>query len=149
MGIECLSQWYPANFTIDGQTYLTAEHFMMANKAVVFGDSEAYEAVLRGATPQDAKRIGREIRGFDAARWQAVCFELVVEGNAEKFSQNPSLRDFLLDTGDRVLVEASPVDRVWGIGVAADDPRAANPEQWEGENLLGFALMEVRRRIAD
>ncbi len=149
VGKECLSQWYPASFVIDDKTYPTAEHFMMASKAVVFGDSEACESVLRAATPQDAKRIGREIRGFDSERWQAVGFELVIEGNVEKFSQNPTLRDFLLCTGESVLVEASPVDTVWGIGLAADDPAATNPEKWKGSNLLGFALMEVRRRIAE
>lgn len=148
VGKECLSQWYPASFVIGDQTYLTAEHFMMASKAVVFGDSEAYESVLLAATPQEAKRIGREIRGFDSARWIGVSFGLVVEGNVEKFQQNAVLREFLLTTGESVLVEASPVDTVWGIGLAADDPNATNPEQWKGENLLGFALMEVRRRLA-
>jgi ribA/ribD-fused uncharacterized protein len=122
---------------------------MMASKAALFGDSEAYEAVLKAATPQDAERIGREIRGFDNQRWQATSFEFFVEGNVKKFEQNPPLRDFLLSTGDRVLVEASPVDSVWGIGLAADDPRAGNPAQWEGSNPLGFALMAVRRRLAE
>ncbi|MFM0326659.1 NADAR family protein [Caballeronia glebae] len=89
------------------------------------------------------------MRGFDNQRWQATSFELVIEGNVKKFEQNPPLRDFLLSTGDRVLVEASPVDSVWGIGLAADDPRAGNPEQWEGSNLRGFALMAVRCRLAE
>ena len=88
------------------------------------------------------------MRGFDEARWSAARREIVLLGNLKKFQQNPPLAKFLLSTGSCVLVEASPVDRVWGIGLAADDERAANPLQWRGENLLGFALMEVRDRLA-
>ena len=87
------------------------------------------------------------MRDFDASRWDAAAFGIVTRGSKEKFGQNPELRAFLLETGDAVLVEASPVDSVWGIGLAADDPRASDPRQWQGRNLLGFALMAARSQL--
>lgn len=148
-GKGCLSQWFPAGFTIDGATYPTAEHFMMAAKARLFGDSDMVARVLASATPQQAKALGRQVAGFVEAIWLEHRFALVVEGNLAKFGQNPDLKKFLLATRDSVLVEASPVDRIWSIGLAADDPRAQDPARWRGENLLGFALMEVRARLRD
>ncbi len=147
VGKECLSQWWPARFIVDGQAFASAEHFMMAGKARLFGDEPALARILAAPSPAAAKQVGREVRGFDAARWNAACLGLVTQGNIEKFRQNPALADYLLGTGRRVLVEASPVDRVWGIGLAADDPRAENPEQWRGPNLLGFALMAARETL--
>jgi 7-cyano-7-deazaguanine synthase len=143
----CLSQWYPAAFEVDGLRYPTAEHFMMAEKARLFGDEAARLAIVQAAAPGAAKALGRGVQGFDEARWQAARYAIVVRGNAAKFGQNPALRAFLLNTGERVLVEASPVDRIWGIGLAADDVRAQQPEHWPGQNLLGFALMDVRRSL--
>ncbi len=147
LGPGCLSQWWPSEFTVDGVRYRTAEHFMMAAKARLFGDEEAERAIIGAGHPKQAKDLGRRVRGFDEAAWSAARFDLVVRGNLAKFGQDPGLRDFLLRTGDRVLVEASPLDRVWGIGLAADDERAGNPGQWRGLNLLGFALMEVRQAL--
>ncbi|MFF5717904.1 NADAR family protein [Streptomyces buecherae] len=148
VGAECFSQWFPSPFVVDRVTYATAEHWMMAGKARLFGDAEAERQVIAAPHPGQAKEIGRSVRGFDDALWRERRFELVVEGSVEKFGQRPELRDYLLSTGTRVLVEASPVDRIWGIGLSADDERAAVPHQWEGQNLLGFALMEARRRLA-
>ncbi|MFD0725296.1 NADAR family protein [Lysobacter brunescens] len=145
---SCFSQWYPSPFTVDGVRYATAEHWMMAGKARLFGDESALAKVLANDDPGAAKAAGRGVRHFDEARWSAHRFDLVVEGNLAKFSQHPDLRRFLLSTGDRVLVEASPVDPIWGIGLAAADPRATEPAQWTGLNLLGFALMVVRERLA-
>ncbi|GAA1258765.1 NADAR family protein [Sphaerisporangium rubeum] len=147
VGAGCLSQWWPADFVEDGVVYRTAEHFMMAAKARLFGDEEAAAAIVAAGHPKEAKDLGRRVHGFDEARWTAARFDLVVRGNLAKFGQHPELREFLLATGDRVLVEASPVDRVWGIGLAADDERAEDPESWQGANLLGFALMEVRQAL--
>mgnify|MGYP002621576836 FL=1 len=149
VGRGCLSQWWPAEFTVDGVRYRTAEHFMMAAKARLFGDAETEAAIIAAGHPGQAKDLGRQVRGFDEETWRDARFDLVVQGNLAKFGQNPELRDFLLGTGDRVLVEASPVDRVWGIGLAADDERAERPECWRGLNLLGFALMEVRQALRD
>ncbi|MER5789248.1 NADAR family protein [Streptomyces sp. NPDC001980] len=144
---SCLSQWWPSPFVVDGVEYATAEHWMMAGKARLFGDPEAERAVLAAAHPAAAKKAGRLVRGFDEAIWQRERFGIVAEGSAHKFGAEPGLRDFLLGTGDRVLVEASPVDRVWGIGLAATDAGAEDPQRWRGLNLLGFALMEARARL--
>ncbi|TSB21364.1 NADAR family protein [Streptomyces benahoarensis] len=147
LGPSCLSQWWPAPFTVDGVTYATAEHWMMAGKARLFGDTEAERRAVEACHPREAKAAGRAVRGFDDARWQEHRFELVVEGSVHKFGSDPALGDFLRATRHRVLVEASPLDRIWGIGLAADDERAEDPARWRGPNLLGFALMEARRRL--
>ena len=148
VGQGCLSQWWPSPFTVDGTEYASAEHWMMAGKARLFGDEQALARVLAATSPAQAKTFGRRVRGFDEDTWIRHRWELVVEGNAAKFGQDAALRAYLLATGARVLVEASPVDRVWGIGLAADDERAADPARWQGLNLLGFALMEARARLA-
>ncbi len=147
LGPGCLSQWWPSPFTVDGVEYATAEHWMMAAKARLFADADAERRVLAAAHPAEAKKAGRLVRGFDEERWARERFGIVVEGSVHKFASDPALRRFLLDTGDRVLVEASPVDRVWGIGLAAGDEAAADPERWRGPNLLGFALMAARERL--
>mgnify|MGYP000865870243 CR=1 FL=1 len=148
IGKGCFSQWFEASFDIDGRTYLTAEHFMMAEKARLFHDDETRASILAARTPAEAKKLGRGVNGFDDALWEQTRFDIVVRANEAKFSQDPALRDYLLTTGDRVLVEASPVDRIWGIGLAANDEQALEPRAWCGLNLLGFALMEVRARLA-
>ncbi|MFE6390141.1 NADAR family protein [Nocardiopsis dassonvillei] len=145
---SCLSQWWPADFTVEGVGYRTAEHYMMAAKARLFDDAEAEERILAAGHPRDAKVIGRQVRGFEEREWEAARFGIVVEGGLGKFGQNPELREFLLGTGRRVLVEASPRDRVWGIGLGAKNDDARVPERWRGLNLLGFALMETRARLA-
>lgn len=147
IGPSCLSQWWPSPFTVDGVEYATAEHWMMAGKARLFADAEAERRVLAAAHPAGAKKAGRLVRGFDEAVWERERFRIVVEGSVRKFASDPALRAFLLGTGGRVLVEASPVDRVWGIGLAADDEAAQDPERWRGPNLLGFALMAARERL--
>jgi len=144
---ECLSQFWPAPFVVDGVRYPTAEHWMMAGKARLFGDDEAALQILTAPTPQAAKAWGRAVRGFSEGRWAGARYQLVVAGNLAKFSQHDDLRHFLVSTGNRVLVEASPVDRVWGIGLAEHDDRATSPSRWRGLNLLGFALMEVREQL--
>ncbi|MEU5957743.1 NADAR family protein [Streptomyces sp. NPDC047525] len=147
LGSSCLSQWWPAPFTVDGVEYGTAEHWMMASKARLFADPEAEATILAARTPAEAKNAGRLVRGFDEAVWDRERFGIVVEGSVHKFASTEPLRSFLLGTGSRVLVEASPMDRIWGIGLAADDERAQDPEKWRGPNLLGFALMGARERL--
>jgi ribA/ribD-fused uncharacterized protein len=144
---SCLSQWWPAGFVADGLTFPTAEHYMMHRKALLFGDGETAARILRARHPSEAKTLGREVRGYDDEEWRAKRFDVVVAGNLAKFGQNALIGRFLLGTSDRVLVEASPLDRVWGIGLTADDERAASPSTWDGANLLGFALMAVRERL--
>lgn len=144
---SCLSQWFPAPFVLDGITYPTAEHYMMAQKARLFGDAETLNAILASTDPAIAKKLGRQVKNFDNAVWNQHCFDYVVQGNIAKFSQNPELKNFLLNTGNRVLVEASPLDAIWGIGLATNHPNASDPQHWQGENLLGFALMAVREHL--
>ncbi|GIG61885.1 hypothetical protein Lfu02_62570 [Longispora fulva] len=148
VGAGCLSQWWPAPFTVDGVRYPTAEHYMMAGKARMFGDGEILARVLAAPSPGAAKALGRQVRGFDQHAWDAGRLALVTAGSVAKFGQHPALRDYLTGTGSRVLVEASPLDRVWGTGLAATDPRATDPARWRGLNLLGFALMAARARLA-
>ena len=120
----------------------------MASKARVFSDDESLERILKAPDPKTAKALGRTVKNFDGDVWSANCRRLVTDGNIAKFGQNPELRGFLLATGDKVLVEASPFDRIWGIGLRATDEKAKHPQSWEGQNLLGFALMDVRTALA-
>lgn len=145
---SCLSQWWEDTpFHKDDQEYLTAEHWMMVEKAKLFGHGSLIPEILMAENPGKAKAYGRRVEGFDQDIWNDKKFDIVVEGNYLKFSQNADLARFLVSTGERVLVEASPIDPIWGIGLTADDARAEDPQLWQGHNLLGFALMEVRDRL--
>jgi len=145
---SCLSQWFDSPFVVDSVEYKTAEHYMMAQKAKLFGDHATYQRIIASQEPREAKKLGREISNFNDATWLKHRFDIVVQGNIHKFSQNISLRDFLLGTSGKVLVEASPVDKIWGIGLSSDDKDSENPLNWRGLNLLGFALMKVRKSLA-
>ena len=140
----CLSQWYPGVFTVDGVTYRMAEQYMMAQKALLFGDKAIYAEIMAARHPKQCKALGQQVQHFSQTVWDANKFQIVLDGNLAKFSQNPKLKAFLLQTGEKVLVEASPYDKVWGIGMAQDHEKVENPTAWNGQNLLGFALMEVR-----
>jgi len=144
---SCFSQWYVSPFSIKDEYYTTAEHWMMASKARLFKDDETLSKILKSSTPNEAKALGRKVRNFDEVLWKENARRLVTEGNVAKFGQNPELKAFLLSTGDAVLVEASPYDRIWGIGLKATDERAKHPATWQGQNLLGFALMDVREAL--
>jgi ribA/ribD-fused uncharacterized protein len=144
---SCFSQWWPGSFVVDGVVYKTAEHYMMAEKARLFEDEAAREKIIAAGHPGEAKKLGRGVQGFNIQRWEQHRFDIVVRGNLAKFRQNEELKTFLLNSRSRVLVEASPVDKIWGIGLAAEDVRAQNPEEWQGLNLLGFGLMVVRERL--
>lgn len=147
LGPGCLSQWWPADFFADGRVYSSMEQFMMAAKARLFDDREILARILATADPGEIKALGRQVRNFDRALWDRRKYGVVVSGNVEKFAQNPPLRRFLLDTGTRVLAEASPFDRIWGIGLGKDDPDALLPSKWPGQNWVGFALMGVRAQL--
>jgi ribA/ribD-fused uncharacterized protein len=147
LGTGCLSQWWPSAFTVEGVRFATAEHFMMWRKALLFGDEESAVRIVAASHPRQAKMLGRRVRGFDEQTWVGARRAIVREASVAKFGQRPELRDFLLGTGERILVEASPTDRIWGIGLAATDERAADPARWRGLNLLGFALMEARAQL--
>ncbi|URC13473.1 NADAR family protein [Flavobacterium sp. B183] len=143
----CFSQWWLSSFKVNGVTYKTAEHWMMAKKAELFNDNEVLDKIIKANSPAEAKKLGRQVKNYDDAIWLENRFEIVKEGNYHKFSQNPDLKAFLLNTDERVIVEASPVDPIWGIGMAGDHKDVLNPAKWKGLNLLGFALMEVRDEL--
>ncbi|WP_035603590.1 NADAR family protein [Haloferula sp. BvORR071] len=145
----CFSQWFESPFGVDGITYATAEHWMMAEKARLFGDIAAVDKIVAASHPKQAKELGRGVANFDDNVWKRERFDIVVRGNLAKFRAHSTMREFLLGTGDRVLVEASPRDTIWGIGLGADNPCAEKPAKWRGLNLLGFALMEVRRQLRE
>lgn len=144
---SCLSQWWKEDFWSVAHIYCCMEQFMMANKAELFEDEEIREQILQCSDPKQIKALGRKIRNFDETVWNEVKYSIVLNGNYLKFVQNPALRDYLLSTGDSVLVEASPYDGIWGIKMGQTDKDILNPLKWRGENLLGFALMEVRDEI--
>lgn len=143
----CCSQWFPVSFVIDSIEYPTAEHFMMAEKARLFNDESSLKKILESKSPKDAKALGRTVSNFDPRLWGENCFDIVVRANHAKFAQNSELGEWLVATAPKVLVEASPTDKIWGIGLARTDSRALDPMQWKGSNLLGFALMKVRDQI--
>lgn len=147
IGKRCLSQWWPVSFRYSVQRFSSAEQYMMAEKASLFADEETRAAILACDDPAQIKTLGRTVRNFDPEVWDQAKYSIVLNGCYLKFSQNRDLRDYLLSTGERVLAEASPVDAVWGTGLAADNPAAEDPARWPGENLLGFALMEVRDEL--
>ena len=147
IGKSCLSQWWLSDFEKDGIVYPTAEHWMMAEKAKLFKDEDSYSKILATKHPHEAKKLGRLVEGFNIPIWKTQCFEIIKRGNLLKFSQDKNLQNYLLSTHPRILIEASPYDEIWGIGLKADNPSAQNPSTWRGLNLLGFALMEVRDEI--
>jgi len=141
------SQWWESSFTVDGVEYKTAEHWMMAKKARLFNDEIIFKRIIEVKSPAEAKKLGREVQNYNEEVWLKNRYEIVKEGNLHKFSQHQDLKEFLLNTKEVILVEASPVDAIWGIGMANDHQDINNPKRWRGLNLLGFALMEVRDEL--
>lgn len=142
------SQWHPAPFVDDdGVRFATSEHYMMYMKAKVFGDEVAARLIISEPTPRGAKHIGRRVKNFDEAVWIKHRESIIFDGNMLKFSQNHGIMERLLATGDSILAEASPRDRIYGIGMGASNPDAMNPKKWKGTNLLGLALMRVRTAV--
>ncbi|KAH8732486.1 hypothetical protein GQ44DRAFT_585201, partial [Phaeosphaeriaceae sp. PMI808] len=144
-----LGQWYDCPFTVDGNTYATAEMWMMVQKALLFSDTSAATKMLATTDPKRHKALGRQVKNFDPEIWDANKVRIVEEGNYHKFTKSGDaerLRGLLEATGERELVEASKFDRVWGIGFVAGEAERVGRERW-GENLLGVALMGVRERL--
>jgi len=141
-----MSQWFDDGtaFVVDGIAYQTGEHWMMVEKARLFDDPEMVERILASNSAAKAKKLGRMVHNFDSEKWEANASKIVKQGSIHKFGQNPLLKDYLLKTGDCILVEASPLDPIWGIGLTRDHKHAGQPAFWKGRNLLGFALMEAR-----
>lgn len=147
VGKFVFSQWYPSPFTVEGVVYKTAEHWMMAQKAKLFGDEIIFQKIVNTNKPGEVKALGRKIVNFDDGRWNEHKYAIVCAGNVHKFGQDEALKKYLLGTGDQVIVEASPTDAIWGIGLSQDAVHVEDPTTWPGQNLLGFALMEARDRL--
>ncbi|KAG2430108.1 hypothetical protein HXX76_010207 [Chlamydomonas incerta] len=145
-----LSQWFDCKFSDPEQpgiTFTSAEQFMMAGKARLFGDSATLALIMATQDPGSMKALGRQVAGFQPAVWDAAAVGLVVRGNFLKFGADPELREMLLGTGDALLVETAPDDRIWGIGLDEEAARATPESEWPGRNLLGKALVEARELL--
>eukprot|EP01129_Flabellula_baltica_P014792 TRINITY_DN7197_c0_g1_i1.p1 TRINITY_DN7197_c0_g1~~TRINITY_DN7197_c0_g1_i1.p1 ORF type:complete len:163 (+),score=39.29 TRINITY_DN7197_c0_g1_i1:62-550(+) len=143
-----LSQWYMVTMQDhNGVEYTCCEQYMMYQKALLFDDEEIAALILNTSSPKKMKALGRKVKGFNQEIWEAHRSSIVEQGNYLKFSQNEELKDLIKSTGDAILVEASPRDRIWGIGLGVNDPNIHNPDLWIGLNLLGDALMSVRERL--
>lgn len=142
------SQWYMSKnkdylFEENGVKFITAEHYMMYNKALTFSDNEIANKILETLHPRDVKALGRLVKNYDDKLWSKVRFDIVTQGNILKFSQNQDLMDDLIKYQDLIFVEASPVDVIWGIGLHYEDDRVLDEKQWKGQNLLGKAINKV------
>lgn len=141
------SQWQLSPFIIDGVEYNCCEQYMMAKKAILFKDYVSWSEIMETKGPKEQKAIGRKIKNFDKDKWETVCREIVYEANYAKFTQNPLMKSELLRTGDREIVEASPLDTIWGIGMGVNDPDILDKSKWKGTNWLGEAIMRVRETL--
>ncbi|ETV90869.1 hypothetical protein, variant 2 [Aphanomyces invadans] len=141
----CSSMATSQPVTLRAPALASAEHFMMAEKARLFHDDETLGDILVARDPATAKAYGRSVRNFDEDVWCRHRVDIVVRANLAKFGQNEALKAYLLGTKKHVLVEASARDRIWGIGLSSKHEKAHKPHEWRGQNLLGFALMNVRR----
>lgn len=154
VGPFVLSNFYKSPFkaNIDEKndyTFSCVEQYMMFEKARLFQDAERMKQILalRNVHPKQYKQLGRKVKPFDPDVWNVVSLKVVKKALMMKFEQNPRLKAYLLQTGNAVLVEDSPFDQIWGAGIKKSDSRYAYPEQWPGENRLGFLLMEVRDEL--
>lgn len=141
------SQWYHSPMTIDGVEYDCAEQYMMAQKARVFGDEQALEEIMASSNPAEQKAIGRRVKGFDRRQWDSISRDVVMRASLAKFTDNPKLRAQLLRTEGTLLVEASPTDVIWGIGLDERDPRCHDQREWRGTNWLGQVLTDLREHL--
>lgn len=142
------SQWHPTPFIVDGEGFQTAEQWMMFAKARLFADEERAASILATPDPATQKRLGQQVQNFDQATWDASKINIVYDGNRAKFEQNEGARRQLKSTSGTMLVEANPRDWIWGAGLAIDDPRVNQPQEWRGENLLGRILTKVRSDLS-
>lgn len=144
-----LSNWYDAGFTVEGIKYKNCEQYMMAKKALLFDDIRAYYRIMDSNDPEECKSLGKGVKGFNDTVWDSCCDEIVYNANLHKFLDNEELRKQLVETGNAILAEASPRDKIWGIGLSADDENSTNPDLWQGKNKLGNVLMKIRQYLTE
>ena len=142
-----LSQWYPCRFVIDDIEFTSSEQWMMYAKAILFQDLDCAKAILATSSAKRQKNLGKKVSHFDDKIWNIHKKKIVFTGNFAKFSQNAELKSYLLSTKDKVLAEASPYDKIWGIGLSIDDEMRFNMTKWRGQNFLGEVLMQVREAL--
>ncbi len=142
-----LSQWHMVNFVVDGIIFNCCEQFMMCSKALLFNDLETSYKIMDSRNPYEHQQLGRRVKNFDLDKWNEHARDIVYTGNYARFTQNEDDKELLLSTGNKQIVESSPVDKIWGIGLAATDPRALNRATWRGTNWLGEVLTQVREDI--
>ena len=141
------SNWFERAFVIDDFKYFCVEQYMMAQKAKMFHDADNYTKILRANTPKGCKWLGKQVKPFDNKAWDAVKYDIVKRGNRAKYEQNSDLKELLLSTGNSIIAEASPKDKVWGIAMDAETAAVKDPSEWSGQNLLGKILMELREEF--
>jgi ribA/ribD-fused uncharacterized protein len=143
------SNWWIAPFNYQGISFNCVEQFMMYRKAQIFGDEKTAKKILEAESPGTQKKLGRQVANFSPSVWDNYKKVVVYEGSKAKYNQNPKLKELLIKTYPHTLVEASPYDKIWGIGLSADNPKALNRETWQGENLLGEILTELRDELLE
>ena len=143
----CFSQWWPSKFITENVEFNCCEQYMMFKKAMLFGDVKSAAEILDEASPRNIKFLGRKVRNFDEYAWNKVKRDIVYKGNYYKFTQNEDLKSILLSTGNKVLVEASPTDKIWGIGLSMDDEGIEDQTNWKGTNYLGYELTRVKFKL--
>lgn len=144
-----LSNWYMSDFCVDGKTFSSMEQYMMYSKAMVFEDMSTAAKILNTVDVAKIKALGREVRNYDDVIWNGMRQIIIYEGLLAKFGQNETLKAKLLETQDAILAECAVQDQIWGIGLSMKDEKQHDLREWKGRNLLGFALMEVRRKLAE
>lgn len=141
------SQWYNSPFEYNNMKFSCCEQFMMVDKAIIFSDPDSANAILTTKHPQDQKALGRKIKNFEQKLWDKVKLDFVFTGNYLKFTSSEELKETILRTGNSLLVEASPYDKIWGIGLSMSDSRKEDESLWRGQNLLGICITAVREKI--
>ena len=141
------SQWHKCKFSDEGIIFTSAEQYMMYHKAKTFNDTEIAMKILKSSDPSVQKKLGRSVRGYKEDIWNEKRLSVVAMGNYLKFSQNRDLKEEILGTGNKIFVEGSPYDRIWGVGLDCTDIRILDEKHWDGMNLLGKALMMAREKI--
>jgi len=141
------SQWHKSKFKINDLLFNSAEQYMMYSKAKLFGDNETADKILQSTNVREQKKLGREVKNFNLEIWNRNAINIVYEGNKAKFTQNPEYLELLLSTKGKTIVEASPTDRVWGIGMTRENKNSNNIFEWNGTNWLGIVLTELREEL--
>lgn len=141
------SQFFITEFVIDNKKFNCTEQYMMYSKAITFGDSEIAKQILETQKPGKQKKLGRLVKNFDSDKWDEIAEDIVYKGNYAKFSQNKKIYDELLNTNETELVEVSPTDTIWGIGLPRNNPKIYDKSKWRGQNKLGIILTKLRNEF--